>query len=99
MNVIVPISTISPQETYGFVEVNGYLFIVDQQQHRLSWASNIGCYTKTAAVPHGVDKLFFLGDSILKTRAAPRRLWDVYEAIDANYKVAPELTSVPLTPI
>ena len=49
VNVIVPISTISLQETYGFVEVNGYLFIVD--------GNNIGpvmgeyvVVTKTAAI-------------------------------------------------
>src|SRR5699024_4732017 len=82
VNVIVPISTISLQETYGFVEVNGYLFIVD--------GNNIGpvmdeyvVVTKTAAVPHGVDKLW--ETNILKTDGTTETV-DVYEAIDANYK-------------
>ena len=90
VNVIVPISTISLQETYGFVEVNGYLFIVD--------GNNIGpvmdeyvVVTKTAAVPHGVDKLW--ETNILKTDGTTETV-DVYEAIDANYKVAPEVGSL-----
>ena len=57
LDKVVPISSISLKDTYSFVEVNGYLFIVD--------GNNVGpvldeyvVATKTAATPAGADKVW-----------------------------------------
>ena len=89
VNVVVPISTISLGETYGFVEVNGYLFIVD--------GNNIGpvkdeyvVVTKTALAPEGVDKLW--ETNILKTDGTTETV-DVYVSLnDQHY--GPEVGSL-----
>ena len=52
-----PVESISLGETYGFVEVNGYLFIVDGN-NIAPVTSEYVVVTKTAAVPHGVDKVW-----------------------------------------
>ena len=89
VNVVVPVSTISLGETYGFVEVNGYLFIVD--------GNNIGpvkdeyvVVTKTALAPQGVDKLW--ETTILKTDGTTETV-DVYVSLnDQHY--GPEVGSL-----
>ena len=50
---VTPVESISLGETYGFVEVNGYLFIVDGN-NIAPVTSEYVVVTKTAAVPHGV---------------------------------------------
>ena len=89
VNVIVPISTISLQETYGFVEVNGYLFIVD--------GNNIGpvkdeyvVVTKTALAPQGADKLW--ETEILKTDGTTETV-NVYVSLN-DQRVGPEVGSL-----
>ena len=84
-----PVSTISLGETYAFVEVNGYLFIVD--------GNNIGpvkdeyvVVTKTAAVPHGVDKLW--ETNILKTDGTTETV-DVYVSLNDG-RIGPEVGSL-----
>ena len=89
VNVVVPVSTISLGETYGFVEVNGYLFIVD--------GNNIGpvkdeyvVVTKTALAPQGVDKTW--ETNILKTDGTTETV-DVYVSLnDQHY--GPEVGSL-----
>ena len=89
VNRINPVSTISLGETYGFVEVNGYLFIVD--------GNNIGpvkdeyvVVTKTALAPEGVDKLW--ETNILKTDGTTETV-DVYVSLnDQHY--GPEVGSL-----
>ena len=84
-----PVSTISLGETYAFVEVNGYLFIVD--------GNNIGpvkdeyvVVTKTALAPEGVDKLW--ETNILKTDGTTETV-DVYVSLnDQHY--GPEVGSL-----
>ena len=89
VNVVVPVSTISLGETYGFVEVNGYLFIVD--------GNNIGpvkdeyvVVTKTALAPQGVDKTW--ETNILKTDGTTETV-NVYVSLnDQHY--GPEVGSL-----
>ena len=85
-----PVSTISLGDTYAYVEVNGYLFIVD--------GNNIGpvkdeyvVVTKTAAVPHGVDKLW--ETNILKTDGTTETV-DVYATLDTDSRTAPVVGSL-----
>ena len=89
VNRINPVSTISLGETYGFVEVNGYLFIVD--------GNNIGpvkdeyvVVTKTALAPQGVDKTW--ETNILKTDGTTETV-NVYVSLnDQHY--GPEVGSL-----
>ncbi len=89
VNRINPVSTISLGETYGFVEVNGYLFIVD--------GNNIGpvkdeyvVVTKTALAPQGVDKTW--ETTILKTDGTTETV-NVYVSLnDQHY--GPEVGSL-----
>ena len=84
-----PVSTISLGDTYAYVEVNGYLFIVD--------GNNIGpvlseyvVVTKTALAPQGVDKTW--ETNILKTDGTTETV-DVYVSLnDQHY--GPEVGSL-----
>ena len=89
LDTVVPFESISLGDTYAYVEVNGYLFIVD--------GNNIGpvlseyvVVTKTALAPQGVDKTW--ETNILKTDGTTETV-DVYVSLnDQHY--GPEVGSL-----
>ena len=86
---VTPVESISLGETYGFVEVNGYLFIVDGN-NIAPVTSEYVVVTKTAAVPHGVDKVW--ETNILKTDGTTETV-DVYVSLNDKH-VGPEVGSL-----
>ena len=86
---VTPVESISLGETYGFVEVNGYLFIVDGN-NIAPVTSEYVVVTKTAAVPHGVDKVW--ETNILKTDGTTETV-DVYVSMNDKH-VGPEVGSL-----
>ena len=84
-----PVSSISLGETYAFVEVNGYLFIVDGNSIA-PVTSEYVLVTKTAANPHGVDKVW--ETNILKTDGTTETV-DVYVSMNDKH-VGPEVGSL-----
>ena len=84
-----PVSSISLGETYAFVEVNGYLFIVDGNSIA-PVTSEYVLVTKTAANPHGVDKVW--ETNILKTDGTTDTV-DVYVSMNDKH-VGPEVGSL-----
>ena len=84
-----PVSSISLGETYAFVEVNGYLFIVDGNSIA-PVTSEYVLVTKTAANPHGVDKVW--ETNILKTDGTTDTV-DVYVSLN-DQRVGPEVGSL-----
>ena len=86
---VTPVESISLGETYGFVEVNGYLFIVDGN-NIAPVTSEYVVVTKTAAVPHGVDKVW--ETNILKTDGTTDTV-DVYVSLNDKH-VGPEVGSL-----
>ncbi len=86
---VTPVESISLGETYGFVEVNGYLFIVDGN-NIAPVTSEYVVVTKTAAVPHGVDKVW--ETNILKTDGTTETV-DIYVSMNDKH-VGPEVGSL-----
>ena len=86
---VTPVESISLGETYGFVEVNGYLFIVDGN-NIAPVTSEYVVVTKTAAVPHGVDQVW--ETNILKTDGTTETV-DVYVSMNDKH-VGPEVGSL-----
>ena len=86
---VTPVESISLGETYGFVEVNGYLFIVDGNSIA-PVTSEYVLVTKTAANPHGVDKVW--ETNILKTDGTTDTV-DVYVSLN-DQRVGPEVGSL-----
>ena len=86
---VTPVESISLGETYGFVEVNGYLFIVDGN-NIAPVTSEYVVVTKTAAVPHGVDQVW--ETNILKTDGTTDTV-DVYVSMNDKH-VGPEVGSL-----
>ena len=89
LDTVVPFESISLGDTYAYVEVNGYLFIVD--------GNNIGpvlseyvVVTKTALAPQGVDKTW--ETNILKTDGTTETV-NVYVSMNDNH-YGPEVGSL-----
>ncbi|MCI6989920.1 MAG: S-layer homology domain-containing protein [Clostridiales bacterium] len=84
-----PVSTISLGETYAFVEVNGYLFIVDGNSIAPVTDEYV-VVTKTALAPQGADKLW--ETEILKTDGTTETV-NVYVSMNDQH-VGPEVGSL-----
>ena len=84
-----PVSSISLGETYAFVEVNGYLFIVDGNSIAPVTDEYV-VVTKTALAPQGADKLW--ETEILKTDGTTETV-NVYVSMNDQH-VGPEVGSL-----
>ena len=90
LDTVVPIESISLKDTYNFVEVNGYLFVVDGNSIAPVTDEYV-VVTKTAANSHGADKVW--ETDLLFTDGSTKRV-DVYVAYDNNSRIAPEVGSL-----
>ena len=90
LDTVVPIESISLKDTYSFVEVNGYLFVVDGNSVAPVTDEYV-VVTKTAANSHGADKVW--ETDLLFTDGTTKRV-DVYVAYDNNSRIAPVVGSL-----